>query len=61
MKILKRREHKPKTKVFKCEYCHSVFEATETEYRAKVARLGTLYYETKCPVCGYDVVKIPWL
>ena len=61
MKILKRREHKPKKKVFRCEYCHSVFEANENEYRARVAGLRTRYYETTCPVCGYDVVKIPLL
>lgn len=61
MKVLKRREHKPKKKVFRCQYCGSVFEATETEYKTKIGIITRRYYETVCPVCGHDVIKIPFL
>ena len=60
MKIIKTRKHKVKQKRFRCDWCHSVFIADETEYEIhKSETFGYTAYVAECPVCGREAVKLP--
>ena len=60
MKIIKARHHKIKSKRFRCDFCHSVFIADETEYKIRKSEIfNHTAYVAECPVCGREVIKLP--
>ena len=59
MKIIKARQHKVKSKRFRCGWCKSVFVADETEYETqKTVLSGSQAYVAKCPLCGREAIKM---